>query len=404
MRKGQSSSSKRSFSADFGFRSELLFFDRLDRSATQSLSELCDVSQSVVIIDRKVWDSIQAAANSSGRTWLKKFPVVLKVQAGEQLKSISAFQRILTQIDRNVGDRVARSWTIVAIGGGSVGDFAGFLASVYKRGLSLIHVPSTWLAAVDSAHGGKTALNGLGAKNQIGTFYPAKAVLLIKEILAFQKDLHVRSAMGGVAKAALLSGSRSDSESGSGSSGSVFASLVKSMDVSRSKNPNDQIAVQRRTDLMWSALPSAIDIKMSYVDRDPFERTGERFALNLGHTFGHCLESHARVPHGLAVGAGLRFMLDVSLDQKSLSRQAHAQFNQLLDQLDVPSQLEAQTWLKKRPWNRKILVRLLAQDKKAIGTDRVIRFVVLEGFGRTSVRFLTAEELVAIAHRFGWIK
>src|SRR5690606_36298588 len=103
---------------------------------------------------------------------------------GEELKQIKNFPGHIRKISKVLGEANHRGLTIIVVGGGSVGDFGGFVASVYRRGVNLIHIPSTWLAAVDSSHGGKTALNVFSVKNQIGSFYPAKEIYLLEPLLA----------------------------------------------------------------------------------------------------------------------------------------------------------------------------------------------------------------------------
>ena len=123
--------------------------------------------RSLIIVDQKV------RKHPALQKWLQKFPFVYTVEAGETLKQIENFpghiEKIL-KISQSISERPLQ---IICIGGGSVGDFAGFVASVFKRGVDLVQIPSTWLSAVDSAHGGKNALNSKSAKNQIGTFHPA---------------------------------------------------------------------------------------------------------------------------------------------------------------------------------------------------------------------------------------
>ncbi len=130
----------------------------------------------LVVYDKKL------AKNEVVAKWLKEFALVYPVSAGEDLKDISSFASHVKKIFKLITPFSSRGICVVSLGGGSVGDFSGFLASVLKRGVPLVHVPSTLLAAVDSAHGGKTALNVSDFKNQIGTFYPADAILIVRSL------------------------------------------------------------------------------------------------------------------------------------------------------------------------------------------------------------------------------
>ena len=123
------------------------------------------------------------------------------LEAGENLKSIDTLKQVLTHIESQI-EKLQPPYMFVAIGGGSVGDFVGFLSSVYHRGVGLIQCPSTWLAAVDSAHGGKTALNVLSFKNQLGSFYPAGQIIISKSLLTYQSP---QAALGEIVKTILLS-------------------------------------------------------------------------------------------------------------------------------------------------------------------------------------------------------
>ena len=115
--------------------------------------------------------------------FIETFPHRLGVEGGETLKNLKNFPRQLDGILKEWPQPISRNHTLVVFGGGSLGDFGGFVASILKRGVNLIHIPTTWLAAMDSAHGGKNALNVAGVKNQVGTFYPAHKVFIVKEVL-----------------------------------------------------------------------------------------------------------------------------------------------------------------------------------------------------------------------------
>jgi 3-dehydroquinate synthase len=139
-------------------------------------------------------------------TWIQTFPNKYGVHSGESLKETKNFHQHIQKILKLSVGISKQEITIVALGGGSIGDFSGFVASVLKRGVRLVHVPSTWLSAIDSAHGGKTALNAGGIKNQIGTFYPAQKTYISKKILFTQPEIRLQDAWGEALKTALLSG------------------------------------------------------------------------------------------------------------------------------------------------------------------------------------------------------
>ena len=174
-------------------------------------------------------------------------------------------------IDLNAG----RKTTLVAVGGGATTDFAAFAASIYKRGMRLILVPTTLLSAVDSAIGGKTAVNFV-AKNTVGTFYPAEEVVIVRDFFKTLSVQQIASGKAEIIKLALIKGGR-------------LAEMVsKAEDL-----------------LSEEALTLAILGKYEIV-RDDFTDTLEkRIVLNWGHTFGHAIELYYSLPHGLAVAAGM---------------------------------------------------------------------------------------------------
>lgn len=180
------------------------------------------------------------------RQFIQKFPIRYKVTGGEQLKSIDALPGHLRKLSQLSSPLQSRDLTFVVLGGGSVGDFGAFVASIFKRGVRLVMIPSTWLAAIDSSHGGKTALNINGTKNQIGSFYPASEVYLFRDLLLDQPPRRVQEAFGEVVKMGLIAG------------GPLWKkiSCLKNFDSKK----------------LWLMLPQLIAEKYKIVKKDPFEK------------------------------------------------------------------------------------------------------------------------------------
>jgi len=174
-------------------------------------------------------------------------------------------------IDINAG----RKTTLVAVGGGATTDFAAFAASVYKRGMRLVLVPTTLLSAVDSAIGGKTAVNFV-AKNTVGTFYPAEEVVIVRDFFKTLSGQQIASGKAEIIKLALIKGGR-------------LAEMVS--------NAEDLLSEE--------ALTLAILGKYEIVSTDFTDTLEKRIILNWGHTFGHAIELYYSLPHGLAVAAGM---------------------------------------------------------------------------------------------------
>ena len=201
---------------------------------------------------------------------------------GEPAKSLATLEKICRRLAASGLDRRG---TIIAVGGGVVGDVAGFAAATYLRGVRLVHIPTTLVAQVDSAIGGKTGVNLPEGKNLVGAFYQPALVLVDPEVLSTLPPRQFRSGIYEIIKYAIL-GDRH-----------LFEFL---------ENRTPGLLRQERSALDW-VLPRCIALKAQIVSRDERE-SGPREALNLGHTFGHALESltrYRRFLHGEAIGWGL---------------------------------------------------------------------------------------------------
>jgi len=201
---------------------------------------------------------------------------------GEAAKTLATLDKIYRGL---AGARVDRRSVIVAVGGGVVGDVAGFAAATYLRGVRLVHVPTTLVAQVDSAIGGKTGVNLPAGKNLVGAFYQPALVIVDPEVLRTLPPRQFRSGIYEVIKYAILGDQL------------LFEFL---------ENRMDRFVRQDRAALDW-VLPRCIAAKARIVSMDERE-SGPREALNLGHTFGHALEAltgYRHFLHGEAVGWGL---------------------------------------------------------------------------------------------------
>lgn len=319
---------------------------------------------SLLIVDKNL------LRNPMVKRWLDTFSFVYFIEAGEKLKQLKSFEMHLQNILNLTKTMPPKPLTFVAIGGGSVGDFVGFLASTFKRGAPLIQIPSTWLAAIDSAHGGKTALNIGVFKNQIGTFYPAQKVILCRPLLLTQPSERTQDAMGEILKTALLAG------------GTLWKKIHQEKLFSSQK--------------LWSYLPLLIAYKYKVILKDPFEKKGLRHVLNLGHTFGHTLELQFKLPHGQAVNLGLLMSLQLS---KSKGIMSTKMFKSLLLSPLLKNHLATAKDLKPLLKNHKNILTLLTQDKK-ISKSGQIYFVYLIRPGKPMVLETSLKELSHFAHQF----
>ena len=296
---------------------------------------------------------------------LSSYPIVIKLPAGERCKDMEFFQKVVLKLQKNKdlqGCRVG----FVCVGGGSLGDFVGFLASIYKRGVPLVQIPTTFLSMLDSAHGGKTALNVGIVKNQIGTFYQAHKVFIVRQFLQDLPEKELRSGYFELLKMAILKG------------GSLFLNLTPT--------PSRK--------LLWESLPQAIKAKCTIVKKDPYEKNGERRLLNLGHTFGHVCEAHYRIPHGQAVGLGLKFALDWSLHLGLLPLSQHTK---ILNKMPVT---QDGFWQKNPRLNKKTLLHLLSYDKKH-ASQGTLDFIFICRVGRCERQTISLKSMVIEARRQG---
>ncbi len=322
----------------------------------------------LVVVDRKV-------RQTHLKSWLKNFAAVHYVKAGESLKDIATFSSHARKMVKLLGRVSPSNCAVMAVGGGSVGDFAGFFASVFKRGVPFIQVPTTFLAAVDSAHGGKNGLNIAGVKNQIGTFHHPRVVYIVHDLLQTLPERQRHAALGEVAKMALLSG------------GDLFATLAGIRDWDFKS--------------LWELLPATISAKYEIVEKDPFESTGERQFLNLGHTMGHAFETHYGLEHGEAVGLGIVFAAEWSHHRGYLANNEHQLIREVLrDHLKIES--NPKFLAKRKPMSRTKLAALIGDDKKLID-QRHVSYVFLDGIGRPRRLGVPLDSLLTEAQRQGWV-
>lgn len=335
-----------------------------------SASKLGD--QTLLIVDQRVFQNI-----SSVRKLAKDVDAVYPVRAGEGLKEVYAFPVHVRKILDLTADLGRSRLTIIALGGGSVGDFAGFVASVLRRGVRLVHIPSTWLAAMDSAHGGKNGLNVKGLKNAIGTFYVADETYIVGSLLKNQSEARAQEAAGELAKMAVLSG------------GPWTQGLRKSSESLDKK--------------VWKYLRPSIVAKYKVTDQDPLEIKGIRSILNLGHTFGHVIEATRGVPHGLAVAQGLYFSMKWSLQRDLLSIDDYLKIADFLSgSLGLRCWVDGNAPHNWRPIRVREAHKFLVQDKKRL-TKEKLQFVFIEGWGKPKGMGVTVQEILKEARRQGWV-
>ena len=275
------------------------------------------------------------------------------VEDGEQAKSWASLERVL---DGLLSARLGRDGVVVALGGGVVGDLAGFAAAVYQRGIAFIQVPTTLLAQVDSSVGGKTAINHPRGKNMVGAFHQPVAVIADVATLATLPERELRAGVAEVIKHGFA----------------LDAALVAWLET------NLEALLAREPGALAHAVRTSCELKAQVVAEDERE-SGRRALLNLGHTFGHAIEAGAGYGawlHGEAVAAGMVMAAELSVRAGLLGAADAARLRALVLRAGLPARGPAMT--------PERYLELMALDKKAARGQ--IRFVLLERVGRAVIR------------------
>jgi 3-dehydroquinate synthase len=272
----------------------------------------------------------------------------LEVPDGEACKTTEWLIRIWEHLQER---RFQRKDTIVALGGGSVTDLAGFAASTYLRGLNLVLVPTSLLAQVDAAIGGKTGINLDAGKNLAGSFYFPKAVLADSDILSTLPKSQLISGMGEIFKYALIEetvAKNTDYERGPRSLLEVLEGLVAS-------------ELDSTDPVLAGVITSCIKMKLFVVARDPNESNLRR-CLNLGHTVGHALEKlgEYKLSHGEAVSIGLVADTKLAIDHKLIEKDSLRKLQNLLDKAGLPTKVPS-------AFHPDQVIEVMAHDKKRDG-------------------------------------
>jgi 3-dehydroquinate synthase len=271
---------------------------------------------------------------------------------GEAGKTMDALRVVH---DRLVEHKYSRDCVLLALGGGVIGDICGFAAATYLRGVAFIQVPTTLLAQVDSAVGGKTGVNHPGGKNLIGAFHQPRCVLIDTSSLATLPDREFAAGLAEVVKYGLVA----DAD--------FFAWLERHTD--------DLLA--RKTTALEHIIRRSCQVKADVVAQDETE-AGRRALLNLGHTYGHAIErtlGYGEWLHGEAVAAGICMAAAFSNRLGMLSSEDQKRIEVLFERLRLPSRPPA--------LNIKEFLAAMALDKKVRAGE--IRLVLLKGIGTAEV-------------------
>jgi len=272
---------------------------------------------------------------------------------GEQYKTLQYLEKIFDQL---LAKKFSRNATLIALGGGVIGDMGGFAASCYQRGIAFIQIPTTLLAQVDSSVGGKTGVNHPLGKNMIGAFYQPQCVIADADVLDTLDDRQLAAGLAEVIK----------------------YGLIRDPGFLEWLEANMPRLLARDKDALAYAIERSCVNKAEVVGEDEFE-SGVRATLNLGHTFGHAIETgsgYGHYLHGEAVAIGTCFAADLSrrlgwLNDADVNRIV-AIFKAANLPVTPPAQMTADQY-----------IDLMAVDKKNV--DGKIRVILLEALGKASL-------------------
>ena len=322
----------------------------------KQIKKLCPKTKKIgLILDKNIPNKYKKKIKKQ----IKNYKVyVYEYIPNENLKS---FIKANILVEKLLKNNLNRSDVIIAAGGGIIGDFAGFVASILKRGVNFINLPSTLLAQVDSSIGGKTGVNSGRGKNLIGSFYQPRVVI---SELGFLKSLSRRNMVCGFAE--ILKHSLIHDNN-------FFKSLSKN-----SKNILEKLDFE----IIRNVITKSCKIKLHFVNQDERENN-KRMILNFGHTFAHGIEAannySRKINHGEAVLMGMMLAAKLSLRKKICSRDTLSKIENLYRINNLPKNLNI-FFSKKRLDN---IVDFMKIDKK--NYDNKINLILLKRIGKTTV-------------------
>ena len=298
---------------------------------------------------------------------------LIEIPDGEKYKSLSTAKYLYDELLKR---KVDRTTTLIALGGGVIGDLTGFVAATYMRGLPLVHIPTTLLAQVDSSIGGKVAVDHPLAKNIIGNFYQPKAVYTDPEVLQTLSDKDIKNGIVEAIKIAVIK------------SPVFFKWLEKNI---------DQL-LKKYKDLLYELVKEAVSLKVDIVLKDPWE-SGLRKVLNFGHSIGHALEvrvGYQDLSHGEAVALGMLIETKISRNRGICSEEFEEKIRKILSflpsSLSFPRKRESIfKYIKNIDYNQ--FWETLTLDKK--NYQGRITFILPEALGKVSlIDNITKEEVI----------
>jgi len=289
------------------------------------------------------------------------------VNSGENSKSFNNLNFLCEKIIKTGIDRKS---ILIAFGGGVIGDLTGFVASVLLRGINFIQIPTTMLAQVDSSIGGKTGINSISGKNLIGSFHQPIAVLSDTNIL---NSLNSREILSGYAEL-------------------IKHSLIQDKNFFLWLEKNGKKIINGNNKLRTEGIIRACKIKSDIIKNDEFE-FGQRALLNLGHTFGHAIESYLKydgtILHGEAVSIGIIMAFRLAIKTNSCSQKDLDSVTKHFNDVGLPVSLKQITDKIKSP---KKIWALMQNDKKS--SEGILNFIIPSKIGQCSIKHNISPEII----------
>lgn len=289
-------------------------------------------------------------------------------KGGKNNKTFASALRVFADLDNL---NIARSVAIVAVGGGVVGDLGGFVASCWYRGVELIHVPTTLLAAVDSCLGGKTALNFRSTVNAVGTYHHPSTILIDSKVLTDLPDREISSGFGEIIKYASLGSAK------------IYSAL----------ETNEGHA----TDSLEHFVLESLREKASLVLGDVKE-SNKRMFLNFGHTIGHAIEfstiynGEETYRHGEGVGLGMLAVFRICVTLGYLEESDLERLTYLMLKYGLPTQVDSKKFMQSPESLIELIIKNVFKDKKRTQTG--VRLVLLSGWGNPFIYETSDTELI----------
>ncbi len=347
----------RSISVSLGARSYPII---VGTGIVERLSDHLPEKEKIAVISSPIINDLyRKLIESIGRDY-----ELIKVPDGEDAKTWETVEEVLGKLLEYGLDRKS---TVVALGGGTVGDLAGFVASIYMRGIDVVQIPTTLLAMVDSSIGGKTAVNHPKGKNLVGNFHQPSKVIIDPLFLESLPEREVRSGLAETVKYGIISDK----------------GLFEILEGTSIEDMEPQTMVE--------IITRCTAIKAKYVEQDERDNKGIRASLNYGHTTGHSIENLSKheVNHGEGVAIGMSVAALIAEEMGLVDNEMRARQEALLLKIGLPTKVPDLEIAE--------VVEVMYMDKKA--EDGRIRFVLPTGIGKEPVLRYLSEEVIASALR-----